>query len=190
VAAAGILQVGNWTEDLDVMALGDEGGVVALGGIARGSAAREEHGGNRDVARGEGLEGQGGVVERAQAGAGDEQDGEPEGGDEVDDVVRGVEGDEETTGPLDDDGAVADALPGGEGGVPIRLAAEAASGDAWSEGRAEAVGADDVERQLTPGGLAKGERVGRSGEGGTPALIGFEALGREPGIGEQGEQGP
>ncbi len=94
------------------------------------------------------------MVEGAEARTRYEEHGELERGDEIDDVALGVDGDEEAAGALDDDGAVAQALPGGEGGVPVRLSPEATRGDAGSDRSAEAVGAELLHGELAARGGA------------------------------------
>src|SRR3954467_10403005 len=101
-ALARIAEKGDGAEDRGAVALGEEGGVVALRRVSGGRGAGEDDSADGELASGERLEGEAGGVDGAEAGASDEDDRELEGGDEVDHIAAAVDGDEEAASALDD----------------------------------------------------------------------------------------
>lgn len=97
--------VGEGAEKGYVAEVGDGLGVVGFGEIGGiGGGVNEDETGDGEVALLEGVDGEKGVVDGAESGAGGDEDGELEGVHEVEHGVLAVEGDEDTSGAFDEEG--------------------------------------------------------------------------------------
>ena len=147
--------VGEGAEDADAAVMGQKVGHAGFFGSGRGGGLVEEDAGDAQSTMTCGLEGEQGVIEGAEGGAGHDEEGGVEVLDEVDGEEIGGQGDEEAASPFDEGerSLVGDALQGlGDAREVGRWEVGEVSGGLGGCGGRVAEGADEVEVEVARGG--------------------------------------